>query len=91
MKVTGIVRRIDDLDRIVIQKKIRSNLCIQERAPLAYIIDTFQQVCFVIHSVVESWKEAVLLQSEVSLFLCKKEGSFDISFNSSTHRPPQQK
>ena len=54
MKVTGIVRRIDDLDRIVIQKKIRSNLCIQERAPLAYIIDTFQQVCFVIHSVVES-------------------------------------
>lgn len=33
MKVTGIVRRIDDLDRIVIQKEIRSNLRIQERAP----------------------------------------------------------
>ena len=34
MKATGIVRRIDDLGRIVIPKEIRRTLRIKEGAPL---------------------------------------------------------
>ncbi|MDE7284551.1 MAG: AbrB/MazE/SpoVT family DNA-binding domain-containing protein, partial [Lachnospiraceae bacterium] len=34
MKATGIVRRIDDLGRIVIPKEIRSPLRIRESDPL---------------------------------------------------------
>lgn len=34
MKATGIVRRIDDLGRVVIPKEIRRTLCIREGAPL---------------------------------------------------------
>ena len=34
MKATGIVRRVDDLDRIVIPKEIRRTLRIREGDPL---------------------------------------------------------
>ena len=34
MKATGIVRRVDDLGRIVIPKEIRKTLKIREGAPL---------------------------------------------------------
>lgn len=34
MRVTGIVRRIDDLGRIVIPKEIRHSLRLEEGAPL---------------------------------------------------------
>ena len=33
MKATGIVRRIDELGRIVVPKEIRKNLRIRERGP----------------------------------------------------------
>lgn len=39
MKATGIVRRIDDLGRIVIPKEIRRNLNIREGAPLEIFVD----------------------------------------------------
>ena len=39
MKAAGIVRRIDDLGRIVIPKEIRRTLKIRED-PLSYNIDT---------------------------------------------------
>lgn len=40
MKATGIVRRTDDLGRVVIPKEIRRSLGIVEGAPLEIFIDT---------------------------------------------------
>ena len=40
MKATGIVRRIDDLGRVVIPKEIRRTMRIREGDPLAENIDT---------------------------------------------------
>ena len=37
MKATGIVRRVDDLGRIVIPKEIRRTLRIREGDPLRFI------------------------------------------------------
>lgn len=39
MKATGIVRRIDDLGRIVIPKEIRRNLHLKEGDPLELFVD----------------------------------------------------
>lgn len=40
MKATGIIRRIDDLGRVVIPKEIRRNLGIYEGEPLEiYLVD----------------------------------------------------
>ena len=46
MKATGIVRRIDDLGRIVIPKEIRRTLRIREGNPLIYNIDTNSQILY---------------------------------------------
>lgn len=40
MKVTGIVRRVDDLGRIVIPKEIRRSLGVREGEPLEFYLDT---------------------------------------------------
>lgn len=45
MKTTGIVRRVDDLGRIVIPKEIRRALHIKEGDPLEIYIDD-NTVCF---------------------------------------------
>ena len=39
MKATGIVRRIDDLGRVVIPKEIRRQMSIREGDPLEIFID----------------------------------------------------
>ena len=46
MKATGIVRRIDDLGRVVIPKEIRRNMRIREGDPLEIYTDTDGQVIF---------------------------------------------
>ena len=40
MKATGIVRRIDDLGRVVIPKEIRRSMGISEGDPLELYVDT---------------------------------------------------
>ena len=46
MKATGIVRRIDDLGRIVIPREIRRNLRIKEGDPLEIFTTTDGEVVF---------------------------------------------
>lgn len=49
MKATGIVRRIDDLGRVVIPKEIRRSLRIKEGDPLEIFTDQmsgYSMVCF---------------------------------------------
>ena len=46
MKATGIVRRIDDLGRVVIPKEIRRTLRIREGDPLLITLTGWQKFCF---------------------------------------------
>ncbi len=46
MKATGIVRRIDDLGRVVIPKEIRRTMHIKEGAPLEIFTDSKGEVIF---------------------------------------------
>ena len=57
MKATGIVRRVDDLGRIVIPKEIRRTLKIREGDPLLITLTPFDKFCVAIHSVMDRYKE----------------------------------
>ena len=46
MKATGIVRRIDDLGRVVIPKEIRRTLRIREGDPLLTTLSPWQKFCY---------------------------------------------
>ena len=45
MRATGIVRRIDDLGRVVIPKEIRRTLRIREGVPLLMTLELWQKYC----------------------------------------------
>ena len=51
MKATGIVRRIDDLGRVVIPKEIRRTMRIREGEPSQTTLTPFDRFCIAIHSV----------------------------------------
>lgn len=46
MKATGIVRRVDDLGRVVIPKELRRNLKIKDGDPLEVFIEDDNVICF---------------------------------------------
>jgi len=46
MKATGIVRRIDDLGRVVIPKEIRRTMRIREGDPLQTTLTQTDKFCF---------------------------------------------
>lgn len=46
MKATGIVRRIDDLGRVVIPKEIRRTMRIREGDPSLMTLEPWQKFCF---------------------------------------------
>lgn len=45
MKATGIVRRIDDLGRVVIPKEIRRTMRIREGDPSLTTLDQWERFC----------------------------------------------
>ena len=45
MKATGIVRRIDDLGRVVIPKEIRRTMRIREGDPSQTILELWERFC----------------------------------------------
>ena len=46
MKATGIVRRIDDLGRVVIPKEIRRTMRIREGDPSLITLQQWERFCF---------------------------------------------
>ena len=46
MKATGIVRRIDDLGRVVIPKEIRRTMRIREGDPLQMTLAPWEKFCY---------------------------------------------
>ena len=59
MKATGIVRRVDDLGRVVIPKEIRRTLKIREGDPLEIFLEK-NCVCFKKYSTLGSFSEDIL-------------------------------
>ena len=57
MKATGIVRRVDDLGRIVIPKEIRRTLRIREGDPSQTTLTSIDRFYWAIHSVVERYNK----------------------------------
>jgi len=55
MKATGIVRRIDDLGRVVIPKEIRRTMRIREGDPSLTTLTQLDRFCFGVRSVVERY------------------------------------
>ena len=53
MKATGLVRRVDDLGRIVIPKEIRRTLKIREGDPLLTTLTPIDRFCMAIHSLAQ--------------------------------------
>ena len=56
MKATGIVRRIDDLGRVVIPKEIRRTMRIEEGEPSFIILTEFDRFYIALHSVADRKK-----------------------------------
>ena len=60
MKATGIIRRVDDLGRVVIPKEIRRTLKIREGDPLEIFLEDNGYVCFKKYSALGSLSEETL-------------------------------
>ena len=56
MKATGIVRRIDDLGRVVIPKEIRRTMRIKEGDPPFITLTEFDRLYIALHNVAERAK-----------------------------------
>ena len=58
MKATGIVRRIDDLGRVVIPKEIRRTMRIREGDPLQTALTRWEAFCFAMDDLAKrnGWK-----------------------------------
>ena len=80
MKETGIVRRIDDLGRVVIPKEIRRTMRIKEGDPLEIYTDRDGEVIFKKYSPIGEmqefatrYAEALQKTSSVPIFICYRD------------------
>ena len=81
MKATGIVRRIDDLGRVVIPKEIRRTMRIREGDPLEIFTDREGEVIFKKYSPVgeinafaEQYAETLHKTCDLSVLICDRDG-----------------
>ena len=58
MKSTGIIRRIDDLGRVIIPKEVRRTLNLKEGDPLEMFVDG-NMLCLQKYYVAESYRERI--------------------------------
>ena len=82
MKATGIIRRVDDLGRIVIPREIRKNLGIKEGDPLEVSVDEkgvyFQKIDMVtdfideMSEIINSYEDDI--SGEITALLLKARG-----------------
>ena len=70
MKATGIVRRIDDLGRVVIPKEIRRTLRIREGDPLEIFTNTDGGVIF--RKIFSGGRTIFFLQNNMPRYLAKQ-------------------
>lgn len=80
MKATGIVRRIDDLGRVVIPKEIRRTMRIREGDPLEIYTETGGQVIFKKYSPIGELSflaaktaESLLGNTNLTVLVCDRE------------------
>ena len=80
MKATGIVRRIDDLGRVVIPKEIRRTMHIKEGAPLEIFTDTEGGVIFKKYSpiselsdVTEHYTDVLYRSVDAPVLICDRD------------------
>ncbi|EDS72044.1 putative stage V sporulation protein T [Anaerofustis stercorihominis DSM 17244] len=80
MKATGIVRRIDDLGRVVIPKEIRRTLRIREGDPLEIYTDSQGEVILKKYSMVgelsnfaQEYVDSLSLSAKVTSVICDRE------------------
>ena len=57
MRATGIVRRIDDLGRVVIPKEIRRTMRIREGDPSCTSLTLEEKFAIAVHSILKRHKE----------------------------------
>lgn len=81
MKATGIIRRIDDLGRVVIPKEIRRTLKIREGDPLEIFLENNDCVCFQKYSVLGSLSEDTL---RIALTMASNSGICPIAIYDTT-------
>ena len=80
MKATGIVRRIDDLGRVVIPKEIRRTMRIREGDPLEIYTDRDGEVIFKKYSPIGEWSQFAAQYAEtlhktcgLSVIICDRD------------------
>ena len=80
MKATGIVRRIDDLGRVVIPKEIRRTMRIREGDPLEIYTDISGEVIFKKYSPIGElsvsamqYADAVATSCDLSIVICDRD------------------
>ena len=86
MKATGIVRRIDDLGRVVIPKEIRRTMRIREGDPLEIYTDRDGEVIFKkyspigeLHDFAAEYAETLQKTSGMPIFICDRDAVICVS------------
>ena len=92
MKATGIIRRIDDLGRVVIPREIRRSLKIREGDPLEIFLEDNGYVCFKKYSALGSLSEETLrvaqtmaqrtFNHQIAIYDCSRKISGPDSYSS---------